>query len=77
MVLIRGVPSGFADRVTEMALEVDSQGQIQRILIDEADGSQTEFVFSGIQENLAVEDARFRFQPPVGVELIEGASVNP
>ena len=77
MVLIRGVPSGFADRVTEMALEVDPQGQIQRILIDEADGSQTEFVFSGIQENLAVEDARFRFQPPVGVELIEGASVNP
>jgi len=77
MVLIRGVPSGFADRVTEMALEVDPQGQIQRILIDEADGSQTEFVFSGIQENLAVEDARFRFQPPPGVELIEGASVNP
>src|SRR6266404_4946292 len=72
-VLIRGVPSGFADRVTEMALEVDPQGQIQRILIDEADGSQTEFVFSGIQENLAVEDARFRFQPPPGVELIEGA----
>jgi len=77
MVLIRGVPSGFADRVTEMALEVDPQGQIQRILINEADGSQTEFVFSGIQENLAVEDARFRFQPPPGVELIEGASVNP
>jgi outer membrane lipoprotein carrier protein len=77
MVLIRGVPSGFADRVIEMALEVDPQGQIQRILIDEADGSQTEFVFSGIQENLAVEDARFRFQPPPGVELIEGASVNP
>ena len=76
-VLIRGVPSGFADRVTEMALEVDPQGQIQRILINEADGSQTEFVFSGIQENLAVEDARFRFQPPPGVELIEGASVNP
>jgi len=77
LVLIRGVPSGFADRVTEMALEVDPQGQIQRILIDEADGSQTEFVFAGIQENLAVEDARFRFQPPPGVELIEGASVNP
>lgn len=76
-VLIRGVPSGFADRVTEMTLEVDPQGQIQRILIDEADGSQTEFVFSGMQENLAVEDARFRFQPPTGVEMIEGTSVTP
>ena len=76
-VLIRGVPSSMADRVAEMTLEVDPQGQIQRILIEETDGSQTEFVFTGIQENLAVEDARFRFQPPPGVELIEGTSVNP
>lgn len=76
-VLIRGVPTGMADRVTEMTLEVDSQGQIRRILIEEADGSQTEFVFSGIQENLSVDDARFRFQPPAGVEMIESASVTP
>jgi len=76
-VLIRGVPSGFADRVTEMTLEVDPRGQIQRILIEEADGSQTEFTFSAVQENLAVEDARFRFQPPPGVEMLEGTSVNP
>ena len=76
-VLIRGVPSSLADRVSEMSLEVDPQGQIQRILIDEADGSQTEFIFSGMQENLAVEDVRFRFQPPPGVEMIEGASVSP
>ncbi len=67
----------MADRVTEMTLEVDSQGQIRRILIEEADGSQTEFVFSGIQENVSVEDARFRFQPPAGVEMIESASVTP
>ena len=76
-VLIRGVPSSMADRVAEMTLEVDPQGQIQRILIEETDGSQTEFVFTGIQENLAVEDARFRFQPPPGIEVIEGTSVNP
>ena len=76
-VLIRGVPSSMADRVAEMTLEVDPQGQIQRILIEETDGSQTEFVFTGMQENLAVEDARFRFQPPPGVELIEGTSINP
>jgi len=76
-VLIRGVPTGMADRVTEMTLEVDSHGQIRRILIEEADGSQTEFVFSGIQENVSVEDARFRFQVPAGVEMVESASVTP
>jgi outer membrane lipoprotein carrier protein len=76
-VLIRGVPTGMADRVTEMTLEVNPQGQIRRILIEEADGSQTEFVFSTMQENLPVDDARFRFQPPPGVEMIESASVTP
>src|SRR5438270_293364 len=59
--LVRGVPKGMADRVTEMSLELNLQGQIQRILLDESDGSETEFVFSRIQENIAVEDARFRF----------------
>ena len=75
--LVRGVPKGMADRVSEMSLEVNPQRQIQRILLDESDGSQTEFVFSRIQENIAVDDARFRFQPPPGVELIEGSSVTP
>jgi outer membrane lipoprotein carrier protein len=76
-VLIRGVPTGMADRVTEMTLELDPKGQVRRILIEESDGSQTEFVFSAVQENIAVEDALFRFQPPPGVELIESASVTP
>jgi outer membrane lipoprotein carrier protein len=76
-VLVRGVPAGMADRVTEMTLEVNPQGQIRRILIEEADGSQTEFVLSAMEENVPVEDARFRFQPPPGVELIESTSVTP
>jgi outer membrane lipoprotein carrier protein len=76
-VLIRGVPTGMADRVSEMTMELSSQGQVRRILIEEADGSETEFAFSAIEENVAVEDALFRFQPPPGVELIESASVNP
>jgi len=76
-VLIRGVPTGMADRVTEMTLEVDPQGQIRRILIEESDGSQTEFVFSGMQENVSIEDAHFRFQPPPGVEMVESTSVTP
>ena len=76
-VLIRGIPSGMADRVTEMTLELDPKGQIRRILIEEADGSQTEFVFTAVEENVALEDALFRFQPPPGVELTESASVTP
>jgi outer membrane lipoprotein carrier protein len=76
-VVIRGVPKNMTDRVAEVTMEVNPAGQIQRIQIEEVDGSQTEFVFSSIQENVPVEDARFRFQPPPGVELIESNAVTP
>src|SRR5947209_9705191 len=72
-VLVRGVPKNMGDRVTEVSLEVNSAGEIQRIEINEADGSETEFLFSSQQENVPVEEKHFRFQPPPGVELIEGA----
>src|SRR3954464_10420658 len=45
-VLIRGVPTGMADRVTEMTMELGPNGQVRRIVIEEADGSETEFAFS-------------------------------
>jgi outer membrane lipoprotein carrier protein len=76
-VIIRGVPRNMSDRVAEVSLDVNPAGEIQRIQIDEVDGSQTEFTFSSMQENVPVEDARFRFQPPAGVELIEGTTAGP
>jgi outer membrane lipoprotein carrier protein len=76
-VIVRGVPRNMSDRVAEVSLDVNPAGEIQRIQIDEIDGSQTEFTFSSMQENVPVEDARFRFQPPAGVELIEGTTAGP
>jgi outer membrane lipoprotein carrier protein len=76
-VIIRGVPKNMSDRVAEVSLDVNPAGEIRRIQIDEVDGSQTEFTFSSMQENVPVEDARFRFYPPPGVELIEGTAASP
>jgi outer membrane lipoprotein carrier protein len=76
-VIIRGVPRNMSDRVAEVSLDVNPAGEIQRIQIDEVDGSQTEVTFSSMQENVPVEDARFRFQPPAGVELIECTTAGP
>src|SRR3954462_7820598 len=42
-VIIRGVPRNMSDRVAEVSLDVNASGEIQRIQIDEVDGSQTEF----------------------------------
>jgi outer membrane lipoprotein carrier protein len=76
-VIIRGVPRNMSDRVAEVSLDVNAVGEIQRIQIDEVDGSQTEFTFSSMQENVPVEDARFRFEPPPDVELIDGTAASP
>ena len=75
--VVRGVPRNMSDRVSEVSMDVNSGGEIQRIQIDEVDGSQTEFNFSSMQENVPVEDARFRFQPPAGVEMVQGTAAAP
>src|SRR3954464_2307203 len=48
-VVVRGVPRSMSERVSEVSLEVNSAGEIQRMQIDEVDGSQTEFTFSAIE----------------------------
>ena len=38
-VILSGVPKNMADRVTRVLLEINPQNQIQRIVIEEIDGS--------------------------------------
>jgi len=39
-------------------------------MVDEVDGSTTEYRFSEHKENLPIDDQRFRFSPPAGTEVI-------
>jgi outer membrane lipoprotein carrier protein len=71
-VVLRGVPKAMADRVSEVLLEITPDSTIARIVIEEEDGSVTEYRFSTQQEDVAIADQRFRFSPPRGVEVIEG-----
>jgi outer membrane lipoprotein carrier protein len=73
--VLRGVPSAMGERVSQVLLEVTPGREIARITMEEADGSTTEYRFTDQRENLAVEDQRFRFTPPAGVEVIEGELV--
>jgi len=70
--VLRGVPRALGDRVNQILLEITPQNQISRIRIDEADGSTTEYRFSGQREDVHVEDKLFRFAVPPGVEMVEG-----
>jgi outer membrane lipoprotein carrier protein len=71
--MIRGVPQALADRVSEILLEVTPEHRIVRMVIDDVDGSTTEYRFSDEKENGAVADGQFRFTPPAGTETVEGS----
>jgi outer membrane lipoprotein carrier protein len=71
-VVLRGVPKSLADRVSQVLLEITPEHWIGRIVIEEVDGSVTEYRFNSQREDVAVPDQRFQFTVPDGVEVIEG-----
>ncbi len=72
-VVLQGVPKGLRDRVARTLVEVTPTGYIQRIVVEELDGSVTEFRFLQQRENVELPDAKFHFTPPPGVEVVEGS----
>jgi outer membrane lipoprotein carrier protein len=69
-VVLRGVPKGMGDRVEQTLLEIMPDGLISRIVIEELDGSVTEFRFLQQKENVEIPDTQFRFTPPSGTEVV-------
>ncbi len=75
-VVLRGIPKGMEDRVSEVLLEVTPDSRLRRIVIEETDGATTEFIFSDEKDNLAIADSRFRFTPPPGIEMVEATEIS-
>jgi outer membrane lipoprotein carrier protein len=71
-VILRGVPTGLADRVSEVVLEVNSEHRIMRIELHDVDGAVTEYRFGEQKEDVPIADSRFGFKPPPGTEVVEG-----
>jgi outer membrane lipoprotein carrier protein len=71
-VVLRGIPKSLADRVSQVLLEITPEHWIGRIVIEEVDGSVTEYRFTDQRENVAVPDRQFQFAVPDGVEVISG-----
>jgi outer membrane lipoprotein carrier protein len=73
--MLRGVPASMADRVSQVLLEISPEHRIARLVVEELDGSKTEFEFSGEQDNPALPDGHFEFKPPAGVEILRGTEL--
>jgi outer membrane lipoprotein carrier protein len=70
-VMLRGVPKGLEDRLSQVLLEITPDHRITRILILGLDDSITEYRFSDQKENLEVPEGKFRFSAPAGSEVVE------
>ncbi len=74
-IVLRGVPKGMQERVSQTLLEVTPDGLITRIMVEELDGSVTDFRFLQQKENVQIADQRFRFTPPPGAEVVQGTEL--
>jgi outer membrane lipoprotein carrier protein len=74
-VILRGIPRGMRDRVEQTLLEIAPDGMIVRIVVEELDGSTTEFRFHQQKENVQLADQQFKFIPPAGVEIVAGTEL--
>jgi outer membrane lipoprotein-sorting protein len=70
--VLRGVPTAFADQISEIVLEISPENRIVRLIVQGVDGASTEYRFAEQKEDLAVADGRFDFKVPAGTEVIEG-----
>ena len=71
-VVLRGVPKALAERVNQVMLEITADDRIARIIVEDADGSATEYRFTEQKENVEIAPGRFQFTPPPGVEVMAG-----
>ncbi len=70
-VVLRGVPKGLEDQISEILLEVTPDKRIARLIMQEVDGASTEYRFSDQKEDVSIQDARFGFKPPAETEIVE------
>ncbi|GAC1431068.1 MAG: outer membrane lipoprotein carrier protein LolA [Terriglobales bacterium] len=70
-VVLRGIPVRWSDRITQVLLEVAPNHQIVRLVVEEVDGSTTEYALNQQKENIEMTDKNFQFVPPAGTETIQ------
>jgi outer membrane lipoprotein carrier protein len=56
-------------------LEVDPEAYLVRVVIHEPGDVTTEFRFGNWQENIPVPEAKFHFEPPPGVSIVDEESL--
>ena len=59
------------ETVQDVLLEITPDGFLTRIMIRQAGNAVTEFRFGKWEENPGIPEAKFHFQPPAGVAVVD------
>jgi outer membrane lipoprotein carrier protein len=63
------------DSTLQVLFETDPDARLVRVLIREAGHVETEFRFGNWEENTAIPEVKFHFQPPPGVAVVDEESL--
>lgn len=65
------VPKKRGAAMTKLRILADDAGRIARMIIFYRSGNTSDILFSGVRENVGVDEGLFRFKVPKGTEVIE------
>lgn len=67
--------SAASETIQDVLLDIDPDGLLTRILVRQPGDASTEFRFANWQQNLAIPEAEFHFEPPPGVAVVDEQSL--
>jgi outer membrane lipoprotein carrier protein len=74
--VLRCVPrQSGGDILREVIFETDPAARLVRVVIRQAGNVETEFRFGNWQENIAINELKFHFDPPPGVAIVDEQSL--
>ena len=69
---LRLTPRRPEPEIERVVVDVEPSGRVRQIQVEDAQGGRSRFRFDDIRENVGLPDKLFRFEPPAGVEVIQG-----
>jgi outer membrane lipoprotein carrier protein len=73
--VLRCTPRESSDQmgapISDVLLTIDPKGYLVRVVIQQPGNVTTEFRFGNWQANIQIAEAKFHFQPPPGVEIVD------
>lgn len=75
--VLRCIPrdASGGDAALQVIFETDPNANLVRVLIREPGHVETEFRFGNWEENIAIPEVKFHFQPPPGVSIVDEESL--